>query len=330
MELAFAALHQLCASMLDRLLFLPEPQRDALGTVFGIRAGPAPDRFLVGLAVLSLLAETADERPLVCLIDDAQWLDRASAQTLALAARRLFAESVAVVFAMRESDTDVEPLGLPELVIDGLEKNAAHALLHSVTPALLDQRVRDRIVAETRGNPLAILELSRAVVCGARKRTRAAGRSWPRDRIESSFARRVALLPPDTRLCCWSRPPSRWEKRGWSGVQLKGWAGIEAAAPAHCRRPVRPGAACVFVIRWCAQPFTVPPGRGSADRAWCIGRGNRSGVRAGADRVAPGQAATQPDEELAAELERSAERAQARGGFAQAQVSPAAGDRDDT
>ena len=323
MELAFAALHQLCASMLDRLLFLPEPQRDALGTVFGIRAGPAPDRFLVGLAVLSLLAETADERPLVCLIDDAQWLDRASAQTLALAARRLFAESVAVVFAMRESDTDVEPLGLPELVIDGLEKNAAHALLHSVTPALLDQRVRDRIVAETRGNPLAILELSHALSPAEL----ASGLVLPggpglADRIESSFARRVALLPPDTRLLLLvaAAEPLGEEGLVWRAAERLG-LGIEAAARAVAADLCDSGA---------SLRFRHPLVRSAVYRAASVeDRRTVHGVLAeatdpesGSERIAwhRAQAATQPDEELAAELERSAERAQARGGFAQAQV----------
>ena len=115
MELPFAGLHQLCAPMLDRLERLPGPQRDALGTAFGLREGDAPDRFLVGLAVLSLLSDVAEERPLVCVVDDAQWLDRASAQALAFVARRLVAESVAMVFAVRESGDEQDLTGLPEL-----------------------------------------------------------------------------------------------------------------------------------------------------------------------------------------------------------------------
>ena len=323
MELAFAALHQLCASMLDRLPVLPEPQRDALGTVFGIRAGPAPDRFLVGLAVLSLLAETAEAQPLVCLIDDAQWLDRASAQTLALAARRLVAESVAVVFAMRDSDTDVEPLGLPELVVDGLEKNAAHALLHSVTPVVLDQRVRDRIVAETRGNPLAIQELSHALSPAEL----ASGLVLPggpglADRIESSFARRVAQLPPDTRLLLLvaAAEPLGEEGLFWGAAERLG-LGVEAAAPAVAAGLCDAGASLRF--RHPLVRSAVYRAASVEDRRTVHGAlAEATDPESASERITwhRAQAATQPDEELAAELERSADREQALGGFAQAQV----------
>src|SRR3954452_16881584 len=159
MELPFAGLHQLCAPMLDRLERLPGPQRDALGAAFGLSAGHAPDRFLVGLAVLSLLAEVAEEGPLVCLVDDAQWLDRASAQALAFVARRLLAESVGVIFAVRTGGEERDAAGLPELVVEGLRNGDARTLLASVISGPLDERVRDRIVAESRGNPLALLEL---------------------------------------------------------------------------------------------------------------------------------------------------------------------------
>ena len=163
MELAFAGLQQLCAPMLDRLEQLPGPQRDALGTAFGLRTGEPPDRFLVGLAVLSLLAEVAEEEPpLVCLVDDAQWLDRVSAQTLAFVARRLLAERVGLVFAVRAASDEHELAGLPEQVVGGLSDGDARALLDSAT-GRLDERVRDRIVAETRGNPLALLELPRGL-----------------------------------------------------------------------------------------------------------------------------------------------------------------------
>jgi hypothetical protein len=148
---------------LDRAEHLPGPQRDALGTVFGRSAGSPPDRFLVGLGVLGLLSEVAGERPLVCLVDDAQWLDRASAQALGFVARRLLAESVGMVFALREPSDGQEIAGLPELVVGGLGDDDARALLDSAIPGRLDERVRDRIVAETRGNPLALLELPRAL-----------------------------------------------------------------------------------------------------------------------------------------------------------------------
>src|SRR5436309_12155475 len=146
MELAFAGLHQLCAPMLDRLERLPAPQRDALGTAFGLTAGVAPDRFLVGLAVLGLLSEVADERPLVCLVDDAQWLDRASLQALEFVARRLFADSVGLIFAVRQSGGEQPLAGLPEMVVEGLGNDDARALLGSVIRWPLDERVRDRIV----------------------------------------------------------------------------------------------------------------------------------------------------------------------------------------
>jgi hypothetical protein len=161
MELAFAGLHQLCAPMLDRLERLPVPQRDALRTAFGLSGGPAPDRFLVGLAVLSLLSEVAGERPLVCVVDDQQWLDHASAQVLGFVARRLMAESVGLVFAVRASGGELA--GLPELVVEGLREADARALLNSALTGPLDERVRDLIVAETGGNPLALLELVRGL-----------------------------------------------------------------------------------------------------------------------------------------------------------------------
>ena len=159
MELAFAVLHQLCAPMLDRLERLPAPQRDALRTALGLSAGRAPDRFLIGLAALGLLSEMAGERPLVCIVDDEQWLDSASAQVLAFVARRLGAESVGLVFGARVPTGDLA--GLPELVIGGLREDDARALLDSALTGPLDARVRDRIVAEAHGNPLALLELPR-------------------------------------------------------------------------------------------------------------------------------------------------------------------------
>jgi hypothetical protein len=163
MELAFAGLHQLCGSMLDGLGGLPGPQRDALREAFGLEDGGAPDRFLVALAVLSLLAETAEARPLVCVIDDVQWLDRASRQALAFVARRLLAEPIAMVFAVREPGDANELAGLPELFVDGLGDRDARKVPASGISGPLDTRVRDRIVAETRGNPLALLELPRGL-----------------------------------------------------------------------------------------------------------------------------------------------------------------------
>src|SRR5882757_3666282 len=160
-ELAYGALHQLCAPVLGRLERLPGPQRDALGVAFGLRAGAAPDRFLVGLAVLSLLSEVAGERPLLCVVDDAQWLDRASAQALAFAARRLLAEPVALIFATREPAEEFT--GLPEQLVQGLADTDARALLGPFLRVSVDEQVCDRILAEIRGNPLALVELPRGL-----------------------------------------------------------------------------------------------------------------------------------------------------------------------
>lgn len=147
MELAFAGVHQLCLPMLDHLDQLPTPQRAALGVALGMTDGPAPDRFLIGLAVLNLLSNVAVHRPLLCVVDDEQWLDRASAQVLAFVARRLGAESVGLVFAARDPSDAVT--GLPALVVRGLRGAEARALLDSVLTAPLDPRVRDQILAET-------------------------------------------------------------------------------------------------------------------------------------------------------------------------------------
>ncbi|MDB5067341.1 MAG: LuxR family transcriptional regulator, partial [Chloroflexi bacterium] len=201
MELSFAGVHQLCGQMLHRLDHLPGPQRDALGAAFGLTAGAAPDRLLVGLAVLSLLAAIAEEQPLLCVVEDAQWLDQASCQVLAIAARRLHAESVVMLVAIREPCAAPEFEGLPELPVEGLPARYARQLLASVTPGGLDPRVRDRIVAETHGNPLALLELPR----GVDPVELAGGFGLPGTppiphRIEESFVRRVEQLPAATRL----------------------------------------------------------------------------------------------------------------------------------
>src|SRR5260221_6375677 len=209
MELAFAGLHQLCGPMLDRLGRLPVPQRDALRTAFRMSAGPAPDRFLVGLAVLGLLSGAAAELPLVCLGDDAQWLDRASVQVLAFVARRLAAEPVGLVFAAR--DPGEELAGLPQMTVPGLRERDARALLDSVLTGPLDARVRDRIIAETRGNPLALLELP----WGLTPEQLAGGFGLPSGmplsgRIEESFGRQLGALPAQTQrlgLLAAARPP---------------------------------------------------------------------------------------------------------------------------
>jgi hypothetical protein len=202
MELAYAGCQQLCAPFLDRLERLPPPQRDALGTAFGLRDGDAPDRFLVGLAVLSLLSDVAEERPLICIVDDAQWLDAASAQALAFVARRLGGESVGLLFAVREPSGERHFEGLGELAVGGLDDRDAIELLGTVVAGPLDEQVRDRIVAETRGNPLALLELPRlrgtlAELAGGFGLSDGLALSG---RIEQSFTERLVALPPPTRL----------------------------------------------------------------------------------------------------------------------------------
>ena len=320
MELAFAGLQQLCAPMLDRLEQLPGPQRDALSTAFGLRTGEPPDRFLVGLAVLSLLAEVAEEEPLVCLVDDAQWLDRVSAQTLAFVARRLLAERVGLVFAVRAASDEHELAGLPEQVVGGLSDGDARALLDSAT-GRLDERVRDRIVAETRGNPLALLELPRgltpAELAGGFARPDASPLA---SQIEQSFLRQLQPLPVETRrlLLTAAAEPVGDVALLWRAVERLG-IGADAAAPAVAAGLIEFGAR----VR-----FRHPLVRSAAYRAG--GAGDLQEVhRALADVTDPdldpdrrawhrAHAAVGPDEEIAAELERSAGRAQARGGLAAA------------
>ena len=200
MELPFAGLQQLFMRFEDRLDRLPAPQREALGSAFGLTAGKAPDRSLVGLAALGLLAEASEERPLVCLVDDAQWLDQASAQTLAFVARRLLAERVALVFALREPSSGHELTGLPELVVGGLGDDDARALLGAAVLGPVDELVRDRVIGEARGNPLALLEFPRgltpAELAGGFGLPEALGLA---SRIEQGFARRLEPLPAPTR-----------------------------------------------------------------------------------------------------------------------------------
>ena len=319
MELAFASLQQLCAPMLDRLERLPVPQREALEIVFGHSQGSAPDRFLVGLAVLSLLSEVAEEHPVLCVVDDAQWLDQASALTLAFVARRLLAERVGLVFGAREVGEELE--GLPDLEVRGLRDGEARAVLSSAVGFLLDKQVRDRIVAETRGNPLALLELPRGLTAaqlaggfgllGARALS---------GRIEESFARRLDALPEEARwlLLVAAAEPVGDPLLVWRATERLGIAAaavidtdtdglltigeqvtfrhplvrsaVYRSAPAEQRRAVHLALAEV-------TDRQVDPDR----RAWHLAA-----------------AASGPDEEVASELERLAGRAQARGGLAAA------------
>jgi DNA-binding CsgD family transcriptional regulator len=322
MELAFAGLHQLCVPMLGRLDQLPGPQRDALAVAFGMREGQAPDRFLVGLAVLSLLAATAEDQPLACLVDDAQWLDQASVQCLAFAARRLLAEPVALIFAVREPGDDHRELaGLPGLAVTGLGDADARAVLASAVGGRLDVRVADLIVAETRGNPLALLELPR----GLAPAELAGGFGLPgaaplAGRIEASFACQLDALPDQTRrllLLAAADPsgdrPLVWRAAGRLGIP------VQAGAPA-----VEAG----LVEFGTRVRFRHPLVRSAAYRSASFSERQRmhGALAEATDPIADpdrrawhrAQAAAGPDEEVAAELECSAGRAQARGGLAAA------------
>jgi DNA-binding CsgD family transcriptional regulator len=317
MELPFAALQQLCAPMLDRLERLPVPQQDALGVAFGLRAGEAPDRFLVGLAVLSLLAELAWQQPLVCVVDDAQWLDRASAQALVFVARRLLAESVALVLVTR--DPSDELTGFPALVVEGLRNGDARALLGSAVRGPLDERVRERIVAETRGNPLALLELPRGFtpgeLAGGFGLLDAPGLSG---RIEDSFRRRLAGLPAETQrlLLVAAADPVGDPVLVWRAAERLG-IGVEAAAETDGLLTI--GASVTFrhpLVRSSVYRASSPEDRQAAHRALA----DATDPKVDPDRRAWHLAQATPglDEDVASELERSADRAQARGGVAAA------------
>ena len=319
MELAFAVLHQLCAPMLDRLERLPTPQRDALRTAFGLSAGPAPDRFLIGLAALGLLSEVAGDRPLVCIVDDEQWLDSASAQVLAFVARRLGAESVGLVFGARVPTGDLA--GLPELVVRGLREDDARALLDSALTGPMDRRVRDQVIAEAHGNPLALLELPR----GGTAAELAGGFGLPgtislSGSIEESFRRRIEALPAGTRrlLLLAAADPTGDPALVRRAARRLG-VGAEAAGPA-----VEVGLA-EFGVR---VRFRHPLVRSVVYRS-APGQERQLAHAALAEVSDPeldpdrrawhrAQAAPGPDEDVAGELERLAGRAEARGGLAAA------------
>lgn len=324
MELAFAGLHQLCAPLMDYVDRLPVPQREALSVAFGLRAGDAPDRFLVGLAVLGLLAEAAEDQPLICVVDDAQWLDQVSARTLAFVARRVLAERIALVFGERTSFTDSggTPLsGLPELPIRGLRDTEARALLESAIPGRIDAGVVDRIVAEARGNPLALLELPRGLT-GAEL---AGGYARPDVRpvvtqIEESFLRRIEALPDSARrlLLAAAAEPLGDVSMLWRVAQRLG-LGPDAAAAAESAGLIELGAQVRFrhpLVRSASYRAADAVARQDVHRALA----QETDAVTDPDRRAwhRASAAVEPDENVAAELELSAARAQARGGLAAA------------
>ncbi|MEV4318184.1 AAA family ATPase [Actinocrispum sp. NPDC049592] len=319
MELPFATLHQLCAPLLDRLAELPDLHRDALSTVFGLRAGDPPARFPVGLGVLGLLAGAAREAPVLCLVDDAHWMDRASAQVLGFVARRLPAQPVGLVFAGRQRVQDL--LGLPELELTGLGNADAHALLDSATHARLDQHIRDRIVAEARGNPRALLELPRELTV-----TELAGGfgllkagSVP-SRAEQGFLARIEKLPAHSRLLLLvaAAEPVGDPTLVWRAAELLGVtpaAALEGDADRLLSLDVR------VVFRHPLVRSAVYRAAGEEDRrAVHLALAEVTDREADPDRRAwhLASATAGPDEIVAAELERSADRAQARGGLAAA------------
>jgi DNA-binding CsgD family transcriptional regulator len=319
MEIPFAAAQQLCSPFLDLVDRLAQPQLEALGVAFGLRSGPAPDRFLVGLAILGLLAEAAEEQPLLCVVDDAQWLDIASARTLAFVARRLFAERIALVFATREVGEAFPDL--PELHVAPLGHRDARALLDSGLPARLDERVLERIVAEARGNPLALLELPR----GLSSAQIAGGYGLPpavpvSAGIEESFVRRLERLPRDARRLLLvaaadpvGDPTLVWRAAGRlaippSAADVLESDGLLSLSPRVAfRHPL---------VRSATYRAAGPQERREVHRA--LADATDAGVDPDRRAWHRAHAASTPDEHVAAELERSAARAQARGGFAAA------------
>jgi len=319
-ELAYAGLHQLCAPVLDVRERLPGPQRDALATAFGLSGRPVPDRFMVGLAVLSLLSEVSEDQPLICLVDDAQWLDQASALTLAFVARRLKADPIGLVFAVREPSEVVALKGFEEVLLSGLGDDDARALLDAAMPGRLDDRVRDRVVAESRGNPLALLELP----FGFTPDGLAGGFGLPDEpltsRIEQSFLQRLEPFPVDTQqtLLIAAAEPFGDVALLWRAASQLG-LGREALAPAEATGLVQIGALVRFrhpLVRSAIYRAASLPDRRLAHRVLSesiyaeVDPDRRAWHRA--------LAASGPDEDVALELERSADRAQARGGVAAA------------
>ena len=319
MELAYASLQQLCGPLLNRLDKLPVPQRQALEVVFGLSAGGAPDRFFVGLAVLSLFAAVAEERPLLCVIDDAQWVDQTSKLTLAFVARRLLAEPVGIVFGTREPGEELQHI--PEVEIQGVRSGVARALLSSAVRFKLDEAVRDRIVAETRGNPLALLELPRGLtateLAGGFGLLGAQGLTG---RIEESFVRRLELLPERGRrlLLVAAAEPAGDPALLWRAAEQLGLGPADAEA-AEAEGLIAIGGKVTFrhpLVRSAMYRSATDADRRSVHLALAEATDRESDPDRRAWHLAA--AASSPDEDVAVELERSAGRAQARGGLAAA------------
>src|SRR3954453_14115226 len=321
MPLAYAGLHQLSGPMLDLLERLPAPQRDALATAFSLSPGQTPNRFVVGLAVLGLLCEIARGRPLVCVVDDAHWLDHASAQALAFVARRLQAESIGLVFAVSEPRELPGFSGFPELAVGGLHAGDARALLESVLPGRLDERVRDRIVCESHGNPLILLDLAR----GVRPAELAGGFALPDampsvNRIEQILMRRLEMLPVESQrlLLIAAREPLGDVGLLWRAARRLG-LGPDAAAPAQSAGLIDIDALVRFshpLLRSAVYCGASLPDRQMAHRA--LAEATDPEADPDGQPWHRAHAVDEPDEEVAAGLERSAGWAEARGGVAAA------------
>jgi AAA ATPase domain len=271
-ELPFSGLQQLCAPLLGAVEELPPPQRDALESAFGLRAGSRPDQFLIGLAVLTLLSGAAESRPVVCLVDDAQWLDRSSAQVLSFVARRLEAEGVLMVFAERDSSSSGGLAGLPELRLPRLSDADARELFDSTNLGVFDERVRDRIVAETRGNPLALLELPRALDPARQAGGFAVSDASPlQGRIEESFRLRAGELPADTQrlLLLAAAEPLGDPSLLWRASAAVGLS-TDAAAPAEAAELITVNGRVTFrhpLLRSAIYGAAPPEERRAAHRA---------------------------------------------------------------
>ena len=319
-EMPFAAVHQLCRPMVGQLAAIPGPQRDAMNVAFGLAAGNPPDRFFVGLAVLSLLTEVAAEQPLVCLVDDAQWLDEASSQVLAFVGRRLLAEAVVLVFAVREVAAERLFPALPALTIEGLAVEDGRALLTTVVPGHLDERVRDRIVAEARGNPLALLELPRAMGRAELSGGFATPTSALSGDLLDHYLRRIRALPERTRqlLLLAAADPTGDATLLWRAGQALG-VGRDAAAVAESEQLLEIGLQVRFrhpLVRSAAYLAGTPEDRRAAHVALAAATDEHADRERRVWHLAA--AATGPDDDIAAELDRMAGAARARGGVAAA------------
>ena len=314
MELAYSGLHQLCGTLLNRLEKLPVPQRLAIEIVFGLSEGAAPDRFLVALAVLSLLSEVSEEGPVLCVVDDAQWLDQSSALALAFVARRLLAEAVGLVFAVREVSDQLRHL--PSLVVGGLRNGDAQRLLRSAVRSRLDDQVRDRIVAESGGNPLALLELPRGISASALAGFGTAAVSELSGGVKESFRRRLAQLPEATRrlLLIAAADPLGEPTVVWPAAKRLGIS-PDAGAPAEETGLCEFGARVQFrhpLVRAAAYAAAPPDARRRAHAAIA----DVTDAEADPDRRAwhRALASAGPDDSVADELEQSAARARSRAG----------------